>query len=119
MVYDFCILQKSPTNHGESSALSEERSDESKGLSPTGMPHHFYIARCADNSLYIGVTNDTAKRIARHNRGEGARWFKNHGMGTIVYTETYPNYLTAHRRELQVKKWSRQKKENLVKGLKP
>lgn len=81
--------------------------------------YYFYIARCVDNSLYIGVTNDTNQRIERHNNGTGARWFKHHGNGEIVYTEKYPDYLTAHRRELQVKKWSRIKKENLIKGLKP
>ncbi|HLD60878.1 MAG TPA: GIY-YIG nuclease family protein [Patescibacteria group bacterium] len=80
---------------------------------------YFYIARCIDDSLYIGVTTNTAERIIRHNAGEGAQWFRQHGPGKIVYTESYPDYLTAHRRELQVKKWSRRKKENLIKGLKP
>ena len=80
---------------------------------------YFYIARCADHSIYIGCTNNTVERIARHNRGEGARWFKHHGQGEIIYTEAYPDYLTAHRRELQIKKWSRKKKENLIRGLKP
>jgi putative endonuclease len=83
------------------------------------MQWYFYIARCVDSTLYIGVTNNTNIRIKRHNNGTGARWFKDHGEGTIVYTENYPDYLTAHRREIQVKKWSRQKKENLIKGIKP
>ena len=83
------------------------------------MSYYFYIARCTDNLLYIGCTSNLEKRIERHNSGDGARWFKDHGLGAIVYSEKYPDYLNAHRRELQVKKWSRIKKENLIKGLKP
>lgn len=83
------------------------------------MSHYFYIARCKDASLYIGCTNSLEQRIARHNSGAGAHWFNVHGEGAIVYSETYPNYLTAHRRELQIKKWSRIKKEHLIAGLKP
>ncbi len=81
--------------------------------------YYFYIARCKDNSLYTGVTNNTEKRIVRHNQGKGASWIQQHGEAEIVYVEKYDTYLEAHRRELQVKKWSRKKKENLIKGLKP
>jgi len=75
---------------------------------------YFYIARCKDKNLYIGVTNNTKERIKRHNKGQGAQWIKQHGPAKIVYTEEYNTYLEAHRRELQVKKWSRKKKENLI-----
>jgi len=81
--------------------------------------HYFYIARCGDGSLYIGVSNNPAERIKRHNRGRGAKWIKQHGKAQMVYTEKFNTYLEAHRRELQIKKWSRIKKENLIKGLKP
>jgi len=76
---------------------------------------YLYIARCKDNSLYVGATADVEKRIKRHNQGLGANWIKKHGQAEIVYTEEYDSYLDAHRRELQIKKWSRIKKENLVK----
>ncbi|OGY43511.1 MAG: hypothetical protein A2731_01680 [Candidatus Buchananbacteria bacterium RIFCSPHIGHO2_01_FULL_39_8] len=76
---------------------------------------HFYIARCKDNSLYTGISSDDSKRIKRHNKGKGAQWIKQHGQAKIAYTEKYNNYLAARRRELQVKKWSRVKKENLIK----
>lgn len=79
----------------------------------------FYIARCKDQSLYCGSTNNPEKRIVRHNKGQGARWFRDHGSGTIVYTEAFDTLAEARRREAQVKKWSRKKKENLIKGSKP
>ncbi|MFA5022392.1 MAG: GIY-YIG nuclease family protein [Patescibacteria group bacterium] len=79
------------------------------------MRWNLYIARCNDNTLYTGVSSDTEKRISRHNKGLGAQWIKQHGRAEIVYTEQYDDYPKAHRRELQIKKWSRIKKENLIK----
>lgn len=81
--------------------------------------HYFYIARCKDGSLYIGVSDNPAERIKRHNLGQGAKWIKQHGKAEIAYTEKFDTYLEAHHRELQIKGWSRAKKENLIKGLKP
>ena len=80
---------------------------------------YFYIARCKDESLYIGISKNIDKRIIRHNKEQGSKWIKQHGEAKIAYIETYNNYLDVRRRELQVKKWSRKKKENLIKGLKP
>ncbi|PIY96810.1 MAG: hypothetical protein COY66_02680 [Candidatus Kerfeldbacteria bacterium CG_4_10_14_0_8_um_filter_42_10] len=79
-------------------------------------PYYFYIARCLDNSIYIGITNNLDNRIKRHNEGNGAVWIKQHGNAKIIYSEKYQTYLEAHRRELQIKKWSRKKKEDLING---
>lgn len=76
---------------------------------------YLYLVRCKDQSLYIGITSNKKDRIIKHNTGQGAKWIKQHGSAKIVYTEKYDNYLEAHRRELQIKRWSRQKKENLIK----
>jgi putative endonuclease len=81
--------------------------------------YYLYIARCKDGSLYIGSSKDPKNRIKKHNQGKGAYWIKQHGIAKIVYLEKYNTYLEAYRRELQIKKWSRKKKENLIKGLKP
>lgn len=78
--------------------------------------YFLYIVRCADNSLYIGVTRDVQKRLQRHNEGRGARWFLQHGLGVVVYTETFATLIEARRRETQLKKWSRKKKELLLRG---
>ncbi|MDP4000785.1 MAG: GIY-YIG nuclease family protein [bacterium] len=78
--------------------------------------YYFYIARCSDGSLYIGSTNNPSSRIMRHNFGFGSKWVKQHGAAEIVYTEDYNILLEVRRRELQVKKWSRVKKENLILG---
>ncbi len=80
---------------------------------------YFYFFRCKDNTLYSGITNYPPQRETRHNSGIGAQWTKQHGGGEIIYTETYKTLSEAKQRETQVKKWSRLKKENLIKGLKP
>ncbi|MBN2585054.1 GIY-YIG nuclease family protein [Patescibacteria group bacterium] len=80
---------------------------------------YFYILRCADGSLYVGVTQNLSQRLGRHNKGQGAAWVKQHGAAQVVYSEAYNDYLLARRREAQVKRWSRAKKESLVIGMKP
>lgn len=78
--------------------------------------YYFYIFKCGDGTLYCGSTNNTTNREIRHNKGQGAKYTKIHGKGRIVYTESFPSLAQAMRREAQVKKWSRKKKENLIQG---
>lgn len=35
-----------------------------------------YLVRCADDSLYCGITNNLERRLAAHNRGKGAKYTK-------------------------------------------
>lgn len=79
----------------------------------------FYVARCKDGTLYIGSSTNPEERIKRHNKGEGAAWIKQHGKARLAYVERFKTLLEARRRENQVKKWSRKKKEHLIRGLKP
>jgi len=55
--------------------------------------------------------------MIRHNTNQGARWIEQHGAAQIVYTEALSDYLSARKRETQIKKWSRVKKEKLIKGV--
>ncbi len=83
------------------------------------MSYYFYIVRCKDRTLYCGSTNNIENRIKLHNSGRGSIYVRTHGGGEMVYTETYKTLTEAMRREIQVKKWSRLKKESLIKGVKP
>lgn len=80
---------------------------------------YFYIFLCKDGTLYCGSTNNLENREQRHNQGRGAKYTKIHGGGSIVYSEFFNAIGDAMRREMQIKKWSKIKKENLIKGLKP
>ncbi|MBL4855017.1 MAG: GIY-YIG nuclease family protein [Robiginitomaculum sp.] len=73
-----------------------------------------YILRCGDGSLYTGITNDLAQRIAKHETGKGAKYTKNRGPFDLVYQETSPDRSAATKREMQIKALSRQEKLALI-----
>jgi len=83
------------------------------------MPFYFYLARCSDNSLYCGSCKELAAREAKHNKGEGAKYTRSRRPVRMVYSEKFLTLVEAMRREAQVKNWSKEKKERLVKGLHP
>ena len=82
------------------------------------MNYFFYIVRCKDDSLYCGSTNNIERRIKQHNTGRGSIYVITHGSGKVVHIELYKTLTKAMRREAQVKKWSRKKKESLIIGKK-
>ena len=47
-----------------------------------------YVLRCQDETLYCGITNDMARRLAQHNSGKGARYTK--GRGPLVVLKSWP-----------------------------
>ena len=75
---------------------------------------HFYLARCSDDSLYSGIAVDPIKRMEVHNAGKGSRYTRSRLPVTMVYSETLPHQSSALKREAEVRKWSRKKKEELV-----
>lgn len=75
-----------------------------------------YILRCCDNSLYVGITNDVKKRLETHNSGKGSKYIRSKLPVKLVYQEEYPDKSTARLREIQLKKWTKHKKELLVVG---
>lgn len=74
-----------------------------------------YILRCADNSLYTGVTNDLERRIKQHNaeRG-GAKYTRMRQPVSLVYTEACADRSSAQIREAALKKLTRAEKEALL-----
>lgn len=77
----------------------------------------FYIARCRDDSLYSGITNDLEGRLKAHNGGTGAKYTFGRRPVTLVYSERYGSVSEARKREAQIKGWPKNKKEQLIKGL--
>ena len=77
-----------------------------------------YLLRCADNTLYCGITNDLSKRLRQHN-GElvgGAKYTKVRRPCGLVYTEQADSRSAASQREYAIKKLSKADKEILIKG---
>lgn len=72
-----------------------------------------YILRCADDTLYTGITNDLPNRLAAHESGKGAKYLRGRTPFTLVYTEAHPGKSEALKRELKIKGLSRSDKLNL------
>ncbi len=74
----------------------------------------FYLARCSDGSLYAGVCNDLCQREAAHNAGTGAKYTRSRRPVRMIYSEKFPTLGAAQRREAEVKRWKRKRKEQLA-----
>ncbi len=73
-----------------------------------------YLARCADGSLYTGVTTDPARRERTHNRGRGAAYTRSRRPVRLVHLEPARDRGAALRRELAIKRLTRAGKEALM-----
>ena len=75
-----------------------------------------YILLCADGSYYVGSTKQEIEaRVWEHNEGVHDGYTKLRRPVTLVFTETYDRLTDGHARERQIKGWSREKKERLIK----
>ena len=75
-----------------------------------------YILKCSDGSFYTGHTNDLSKRLNRHNVGRGPKWTSYRLPVKLVFQEHHETEESAIKREKQIKKWSRSKKDALIEG---
>jgi len=75
-----------------------------------------YILRCADGSYYVGSTTDVTERVQAHNAGRGPRFTACRRPVALVHSEPFDTMDQARQREIQIKKWSRAKKEALIAG---
>lgn len=73
--------------------------------------HFVYILECADKTLYVGCTNDLAKRLREHNGAKsGAHYTKIRRPVVLKFSEQKRTYSSARKREAELKRLSRQKK---------
>lgn len=76
-----------------------------------------YILRCADGSLYTGITNDLERRLAEHNQNDrlAAAYTRSRRPVELVYEEVQPDRSAAAKREAEIRQMSRQEKTELIK----
>jgi uncharacterized protein (TIGR02453 family) len=72
------------------------------------------MLRCADGSLYTGIARDTDRRVAVHNRGQGAAYTRARRPVALVYREPARDRPGALRREWAMKQLTRDEKERLI-----
>ena len=76
--------------------------------------YYTYMLRCQDNSLYTGYTDNVEKRLTTHNEGKGAKYTRGRLPVVLVYHEEFPDKSSAIKREIEIKKLSKEKKEKLA-----
>ncbi len=72
-----------------------------------------YLIRCADGTLYCGITNDLDQRLVAHNAGEGAKYTRGRSPVQLVHVEPCADKSAALKREMQIKQMTRGKKRAL------
>lgn len=75
---------------------------------------HVYLLRCADGSLYAGMTNDLPARVAAHNAGKGAKYTRSRLPVTVVWSRAMRSSTAARKKEAAVKQMTRAEKEGML-----
>lgn len=93
-------------------------------MADTAKHWHVYIVRCADGTLYTGVSIDVARRVAEHNgarvngvravRETGARYTRSRQPVKLAYQEKAANRSVACKREYRIKQLNRREKLALI-----
>jgi len=73
-----------------------------------------YMIRNSVDKIYAGITKDPKHRVAYHNEKRGAAFTKQIPTFRLVFLEQHPDITSARKREIQIKKWRREKKETLI-----
>ena len=84
------------------------------------MAFYVYImANKRNGTLYIGSTDDLARRVSEHREGVVAGLTKKYGVKTLVWYELHESRDSALLRERQIKKWNRKWKLQLIERANP
>jgi putative endonuclease len=76
------------------------------------MEHNWktYLLKCADASLYCGVTNDLEKRLASHNQGTASKYTRSRIPVTLAAVRHQLSKSEAYKLEYIIKKTRADKK---------
>ena len=81
--------------------------------------YYVYIMASHSRRLYVGMTNDLARRAAEHREGLGSVFAAKYKINQLVYFEMFPRARDAIEREKQIKGWRRTKKIALIEEANP
>lgn len=76
--------------------------------------YYVYILRCADDSFYIGITNDIERRLIEHKKGKTRSYTSSRLPINLEWSLACTNPNEAIKIEKQLKGWSRRKKQALI-----
>ena len=78
-----------------------------------------YILGSTTGTLYIGVTNDTYRRVMEHRAGKVPGFASKHGCTRLLYKEEFETITAAIAREKELKGWTRDRKLALIRQTNP
>lgn len=80
------------------------------------MAWYIYIAESRFKHFYTGITTSPKSRIIKHNLGKGSQMATQQGPFTLVYvSKEFLDKSAARKREAQIKRWTKEKKNKLIK----
>jgi putative endonuclease len=80
------------------------------------MVYYVYILKCADKTLYTGITTDLKRRVVEHNASLlGAKYTSGRRPVKMVFFKKFTNRSAASIEEARIKKLKRAEKLKLVK----
>lgn len=90
------------------------QSSKRKADEPLGDTWYVYLLRCADGSLYTGITKDVNRRCRQHNDGTASRYTRSRRPTKLAYQEEHVSTSAALKREAAIKAMSRREKLALI-----
>jgi putative endonuclease len=80
---------------------------------------YVYILSSLSGTLYVGLTDNLPLRIQQHRAGTFDGFTKRYKISRLMYLETYQDPKAAALREIQIKKFRREKKIALFASINP
>jgi putative endonuclease len=88
-------------------------------MSSAGNSYFVYIVASPSRTIYIGITNDLARRVHEHQTKEIPGFTATYHVSRLVWFEEFADVTRAIAREKQVKGWRREKKIGLIESMNP
>jgi predicted GIY-YIG superfamily endonuclease len=90
------------------------KKDRKPKARPSGKAWFVSIVRCADDSLYAGITKDVKRRCQQHNAGTASRYTRSRLPTKLVWQEAQPSQSSALKREAAIKAMTRREKLTMI-----
>ena len=85
----------------------------------TGTYYVYFLTNWNNQVIYVGMTNDLERRLYEHKNKLIPGFTKKYNLNRLVYFEETPDVTAAIAREKEIKKWRREKKNQLVNRVNP
>ena len=81
--------------------------------------YYVYILKCADKTLYTGITTDLKRRVSEHNENKlGAKYTSSRRPVKLAYSRKFKTRSAASKEEARIKKLERTEKLKLIMNFK-